>query len=293
MNSIRFLLLSLLLLSVASVRGASSEATIEPGLYADRASPGWGVTVDVQKGIVALGIYSWNNEGDPRLFVASGQLRHDAYTMGPTIELSGEGFVPVSWVTADLFEVVDGPCLECAWGNPAPPVFAKGRVSMWFPTLQKPFIHIQLFEGATAIGERYGYLERLPFGRFSFARAENGLTRFVDLMGTWVFVRTDIVDEPAIRANFARRVPAELSQPEVGEDVVVSYFDDAQDIEFRCGNPSSTGPSLPACTMFVGGSVRFTANFGDIGINKIRAYPGTMSTFVVRRPGEIVGLRVD
>jgi hypothetical protein len=293
MRLIRSSLVLLLLLPAVIVRGASSETTIEPGLYADRASPGWGVMVDIQKEIVALGIYSWSAEGDPRFFVASGQLRHDAYTMGPTIELSGEGLVPVSWVTADLFEVVDGPCLECAWGNPVPPVFAKGRVSMWFPRVQKPFIHVQLFEEETAIGERYGYLERLPFGRFSFARAENGLTRFVDLMGTWVFVRTDVVDEPAIRANFSRRVPAEPAQPDVGEDVVVSYFDDAQDIEFRCGNPSSTGPSLPACTLFVGGSVRFTANFSDIGINKIRAYPGTMSNFVVRRPGEIIGLRVN
>jgi len=163
----------------------------EDGMYWDPRDAGRGFYVEVQDETVFILVYAYNEEsGEAEIYTAAAPIRDDGFDIG--VQVIGhpppetEGYLPLHWVSADLYKVTDGPCLFCIRTGAPYTIENVGMIYVWFPWTQGIYLSMVSADGEEAIDLS---LQRMDYSRAPIVAGSSGASFLMpDMSGLWVFV---------------------------------------------------------------------------------------------------------
>jgi len=276
----------------------------EDGMYWDPGDAGRGFYVEVQDETVFILVYAYNEEsGEAEIYSAAAPIRDDGFDIGVQIighpPLETEGYLPLHWVSADLYKVNNGPCLFCIGTGTPFTTDNIGMIYAWFPWSRHIHLSMVSSDGEEAIDL---YLQRMEYSRAPIIGGNSGTSFLMpDMSGLWVFVDLANPDQGPWRFNFDERVPDTVFNEIPFEGV---FRDSHSGAEWRCTIlEQAEREKLNGCELHLDGEVLFAANHRDLSIKKITAFRGPLPELVTPHPGAqpeyyrgpetVIGLRVN
>lgn len=260
----------------------------ESGMYWQPDRSGRAFYIEHQKGRVGVAIYAFDREtGAAEVYVSGGVL--DTSATEPDLHS----------YSADLFEASHGPPLTFPDRTGEPAITEKvGRIMLTFAVTGDVEFNLSLDDG----GSDEGRLERFVFGYVRYAY-EPSLRVAVDLRGEWVFIDQSDPSQAPLRFRFSQQSPIDPPlQYTWLSTFEVTYIDPDRNARLVCGSIFGDGGSPPApmkrpgCELFVGEELLFSANLGDVGLDRMQAFRGPLpmrsDDAPFRGDDTVIGLRV-